>query len=263
MKKTTFALLCFFLCVAHTAFAQQPKTDLQRINLKGKIKSIKASQYKAKDVFGTPAKDGLEEYSITTYNRAGNINEENFYKANGALYAKKVHKYNEKGLRTDLSHYTASGTLAAKYVCQYDAKGFLTEEKAYDENGKQTSRLTYRYDEKGNVIEQLAYSSDETKAPMSETSKYDEAGNIVERVYLMPAISQHKTTTALTYTANQDVAKLTQVREDIATKKVVYQSVFQFEYQLDAKNNWTSQTQFEGEGKIVRRVTEREITYYE
>ncbi|TAE18287.1 MAG: hypothetical protein EAZ95_04610 [Bacteroidetes bacterium] len=263
MKKTTFALLLFSLCLVHTAFAQQPKNDLQSINLKGKIKSIKTSEYGAKDVFGKPTKDALLQYNIATYNASGNTIEDVVYKVNGEISLKKIHKYNEKGQRTDLSIYYASGVLAGKYVCQYDAKGFLVAEKVYDDKGTQTNRITYKYDSKGNLIEQLTYMADESKEPISEVSKHDEANNIIERVHSMPAISKNKNTLKMEYTPQRDIAKMMQVRQEIATDKVVHRSEYHFEYQLDAKNNWTSQVKFEGESKVVKYIVEREITYYE
>lgn len=169
-------LTIMFICTSCTSNLLE--NDLKKAELKGKVKSIKTTEYNAVERFGELVKDKSGETSIRIYNQEGMIIERSEYFSNGSLNYKLKYSYDEKGNITDESYEDKSYSSKAKYT--YDKNGNLIEKSAYDANGDLKGRAKYTYDENGNMIESSLYGSEG-----SEKAKYsyDKKGNKVEGNY--------------------------------------------------------------------------------
>ena len=264
MKLAQHVCLWIALSLSPFAFAQKPKTDLQRLHVAGKAKSIKISEYTAKDVFGKPTKDALQSYVVMNFNADGNAIEQNFYKADGTLRLKTIQDYNSKKEKINTNTYNNKGELVGKYVGKHDANSFLIEEKSYDEKGTCTARVVYKYDNTGNIIEQATHVvPDEGEVPSSEVSKYDASGYLVEKVFTSEFMGKNKQTVTYTNDAYGNMTQFNMIIKNTETGKVTMEDTYKYTYQYNEKNDWTIQIQYRGEASMVKGITEREITYYE
>ena len=131
----------------------EKKNDLTEENLKGKVKSIKETTYKAVDKFGQIEKGDVLNNYFNIYNEKGNKIEDNFYDSDGNLSSKDTYEYDEKGNNIEKNNYDSDGSLNSKTTYKYDKKGNKIEDNSYDSDGSLNSKTTYKYDEKGNMIE--------------------------------------------------------------------------------------------------------------
>ncbi len=162
-------LLSFFHFSCSTENKNQ--TSLEKMNLNGKVESLKITQYKAVDKFGEitttdTLKDG-RGWTETEYvfdKRGNNIKEILYSKSRGYSYLlgkvadseeKRIYeyKYNDNNYLIEKGIDDWSNTIW-KYI--YDAKqNLITEE--YWQNEKLSSKKILAYDELGNEIEMSEY----------------------------------------------------------------------------------------------------------
>lgn len=141
-------ILLSLLLLSSICFGQK-KTDWQKSNLKGRVKSITTTVYDATEKFGEPVKDGIKEKSeivtiqydtkgkIITPSKGGNV----------------VYKYDIKGNVTEETSYGSdNSTIISKSVFKYDANSNVIEEINYDAQGDVTEKKVNTYDANGNLI---------------------------------------------------------------------------------------------------------------
>ena len=225
------SVLCLVSCNQ-----SEKKNDLTEENLKGKVKSIKETTYKAIEKFGQIEKgDVLVDSSAVytdygrfkIYNEKGNKIEENRYNSDGSLYYKVTYKYDGKGNKIEVNHYDSNGSLILKYTYKYDENGNKIEECWYNEDGSLIVKFTPKYDENGNMMEVNNYDSDGS-LHKKFTYKYDEKGNKIEiNNYNSDGRLDSKTT---------------------------------YKYEYDKNNNWTQRIEYKN--TIPNSITERIIEYY-
>ena len=167
---------CFYSCTRNN----KVKNSLVKFNLKGKVSSVKESEYIAVEKFGEAQKGSLFGKSTYKYDEKGNEIECNSYDSDGSLRTKSTYKYDEKGNEIECNSYDSDGSLRTKSTYNYDEKGNMIEDKwnSYDSDSSFT-KATYKYDEKGKRIECNSYDSDGSLS-LKATFNYDEKGNIIE-----------------------------------------------------------------------------------
>ena len=229
MKKIILATLSVLSLVSYGQLEKksEKKNDLTEENLKGKVKSIKETTYKAVDKFGQIEKGDVLNNYFNIYNEKGNKIEDNFYDSDGNLSSKDTYEYDEKGNKIEKNVYDSNGRFHSKYTYKYDEKGNMIEDNVYDSNGRLYFKKTYKYDEKGNKIEENWYNSD-GRLHSKYTYKYDEKGNNIEENY---------------YNSNG---------------RLYEKHTYKYEY--DKNNNWTQRIEYKN--TIPHRITEKIIEYY-
>jgi len=175
--------------------AAEMKTDRERGNLKGPVRTVTTVEDKAKGVI--------------TYNFRGDEIEE-IYKSSGPIIEfKKIHTYDAHRRRTETyyysreedsvpwktKHYTydAKGKLIQEIYCDnlgcfnkkvytYDFKGNLTEEALYNPPGDSIKvRLVHTYDSQGHRTQTSSWDAHSPGLGIGETvQKYDAKGNVIE-----------------------------------------------------------------------------------
>jgi hypothetical protein len=153
-------------------------TDVVRMKLTGKIKTLTETKYKAIDSFGEIQTGDIEGKNIIVFNEKGIKIEESQYDSNDSLEHKYTYKYDDKGNEIEMNSFKSDGSLKFKNTYKYDDKYNKTEENSYASNGSLNYKNIYKYDDKGNEIEEDDFKSDGS-LDYKFTYKYDynKAGN--------------------------------------------------------------------------------------
>lgn len=148
------------------------KNDLRKMNLYGKVKSIREITYEAKDYFGDTVKGRIklltsgesENNRSFSFNRDGYIIVESSfterYDGRGEILETKITtKYNENNQKIDEQHYNYLIIRREQWMYEYSTNGVLLELNKYDTYGNLRSKIKYEYDETGNNIKINDYNS--------------------------------------------------------------------------------------------------------
>ena len=205
MRKFCALFVLGLLCI--TPIASQTKTDKDRDQLVGPVKSVEAYlvEFVKKD---NRFVEKRRAWYTNTYNTDGNYSEKLSYDNNGEISSKNVHTYDGTGRSTGYEEYAAlldktltiprrhvyklneegrkveyvvlesNGSIGTRFVYKYDAKGNLTEQQWYAHTGQLGGRLVYTFDENGNETSQTSY--DGGALSWKSSSKYDANGNRTE-----------------------------------------------------------------------------------
>jgi len=244
-------LLLFTLFSAFVEKEEEAFTDLQRLKLKGKVKSILETRY-------TPAGD----------ESGGTV----------ASY-KKYTLFNPDGFETEYIIYNNNGK-SSKVYYEFDTAGHKSGYKEYDDQGTLWNKVTYKLDKDGNKVEAdydwlekggydeirekseqlyelldrhpwdiVLYENDYRGAPLEEEYrkkdgailfkfeyKYDIQGNVKAMTYFN---IKGRTSWETKYKYNRD---------NVLTASTIYKSnrvaaESEYSYQTDSQGNWTSRTE--------------------
>ncbi|MDM7917869.1 MAG: hypothetical protein QUS12_01715, partial [Methanosarcina sp.] len=155
----TQANLAIFCCLAMVSCNQQKdfpgtRSDLEKLGLKGKVKSLTETTYKGVRSMGENSQRDPEIRESVFFNEKGNIT--------GKIY-----------------HFYSSG-FTSRTTCEYDRNGNLTEEKILNDKGEELQRTTCWYDEKGRITERIK-TDFKMISQNIEVFRYDENGRETER----------------------------------------------------------------------------------
>lgn len=181
------------------------KNDLEKQGIKGKVKSLTISTFKAKLKIGKVRKGDLVERLDFKFDSAGNMVEEIqyspnlqfkmtfkydtknrpiedcLYKADGGISERTIFKYDSEGYKIEEDHLGINNSLKFKGIFKNDSKGNLIEEDSYDSSGKMEYKSVIKWDDKGNPIENYHYKRDSLFEKI--TYGYDEKNQMTEKVY--------------------------------------------------------------------------------
>jgi hypothetical protein len=202
-------ILLSLLLLSSICFGQK-KTDWQKSNLKGRVKSITTTVYDATEKFGEPVKDGIKEESeivtiqfdtkgkiippskgdnvVYKYDTKGNVTEETSYGSdNSTIISKSVFKYDANSNVIEEINYDAQGDVKEKKVNTYDANGNLIVNKKSGtifngtRNQGQALVTKYKYDTYGRPTKVSVGIGDDGELG-SENYKYDTKGEVIEKI---------------------------------------------------------------------------------
>jgi len=161
---------------------KQSKSELEKRDLLGRIKSIKEMTYigaiiteKKKEANLWEAMASADDITYGDYTNKEKIVEERLKKIITTKF-KKDGKLEEE-IFTD-----TEGNLIEKFMHKYDSQTNIKTEISINKDGKETSRMDYIYDQNGNLMKENEYRADGSVSVVREYSyKFDHNGNIMER----------------------------------------------------------------------------------
>ncbi len=211
MRALRFLVSVITLFSIHTCFAQQPKNDWEKENLKGRVKTL--TEMRTYDVDSVREKSWLNKPILHIFNEAGNIvlskrytlvensidSTVYFYDSKNRLsrkltYGKKRwlrdsinYSYFEDGSKIDHRHFYMNMHYESKSVFTYDSKSNIVHEVTHHIdsfiNGKKIEDkdeiITNQYNKKGWLIKTIKAKKDSLPYNVS-CYKYDKEGNKVE-----------------------------------------------------------------------------------
>ncbi|MFK8275606.1 hypothetical protein ACI76Y_08005 [Capnocytophaga cynodegmi] len=237
--------------ISAVAFGQNLKTDWQKENLKGKVKSVESVAYRY------VGNEGKKE-------PMSNFNTEE--------------KYNNKGFKVSGRRFTNEGKTSVSWRYFYDNKNYLTKVEilndkdqveeslkyiyeldaqkeeilGYDGSGKLTGRQIASYNEKGNKISELSLTADGAFLLRQEII-YDAKNNILEKRF--EDKEGKKVLLKYVYDNKNNIVEENYYGEE---DQLYGQKIFSYKY--DAKGNWIQRT--ERIYDVERVITERKIEYF-
>ncbi|MFJ1365788.1 RHS repeat domain-containing protein [Capnocytophaga canimorsus] len=184
MKKIILLILTLITFVGYSQ--QKKKNHLEEADLKGKVKSIKITQYESLEM--TKKDTILNSRQFILYNEQGNKIEENNYDAYGKLYNKSTYIYDDNARLIEknwLSSQNGNLILIDKHRYEYDKNGNKTKYNSYDSNGNNYGTIVYNHDSNGNKIEEIRYNSDGSIG-RKLTYQYNQKQHLTEEIRYVP-----------------------------------------------------------------------------
>ena len=276
------ALWCFVACFVLLGFSDpdEPATDLEKLGLKGKVKSVMETRMSNAAGGKEKAEGGVTYKKLSKFNPEGFETETIIYNNNGKSSRLK-YLFDTASYAVGLHEYTDDGTLWLTVSYKRDEEGnkleaiFSWPEKAaYDEIREKSEQLyevldrspwdyvVYENDYRGFHLEERYYHAS-GRLLFKFTYRYDIHGNKMEMIYFN---SKGRTSWETKYKYNRD----NQMVRSIIFKSNRVAATSEYAYQFDAQGNWVSRmekrtvnynilTQDLVEGSFM---TERVIEYY-
>ncbi|MFJ1427832.1 hypothetical protein ACILD6_04405 [Capnocytophaga canimorsus] len=295
MKKIILLVLTA-VSITNCNSSVEKKNDLQKVELKGKVKSVRTAGYTVVEKFGEIRKGKITDLDdfinfgsffdsfnlidgLCVYNEKGDIIEINRYNSDGSLNWKGVYKYDNKGNKIEENGYNSDGSFVSKMIYKYDDKDNLIEENWSDSSGNIYDGPTYKYDDKGNQIEKNHYHSDGSFEG-KQIYKYDDKGNQIElNNYNYDGDFVGKITCKYDDKGNKVEAEMHNdwngfirlifkyddknnvVEMNMYDSKEGSEDKITFKYEFDTKGNWVKLINYENDKPEL--IIEREIEYYQ
>ncbi|HEY9167891.1 MAG TPA: hypothetical protein VIN72_00210 [Lutibacter sp.] len=267
-------LLSIFLISFNTT-EKQKKNDLQKMNLKGKVKKLTYTRYTISWKLGEETKRETD-CSNVIFNKEGNKVEENQYLVPDCkvLESKLEYKYNSDNDLIGEYSYDFKGNLTYLKTYKYDYMGNLEQEVNFnpkfvdhtvtynyksDENGNQVEwrgigffePLTkMNYDSNNNMVYSLKYDRDMLMTESNEYT-YDSNGNNIDHVHRMLQLKAWKKF-SFKYDNLRNVIEITEYENNSYDK---ISNIEKHKYKYDSKENWI-------EEEVKYYYTERKFSFF-
>lgn len=284
MKKSILLLTVLSFIVLLFSCTNKTESDLQKAELKGKIKAIREISYEAFGTADTLVKGNIidnqgAENSYTLYNEQGNIvslikyDKDNAVKYKWRFYYDKKGKrqisakryeakdfeedstsyvYDKKGNPIEYIHYSSDGKIKTRSVSKFNKKGNMIEEKVFDEKNllKKSSKFRYK---KTKLVEGKSFDS-EGKLLIRSIYSYDKKGNMLSMTMVD---GENNPISKGTYTYNKDGF----VQTELLKRPGYTDLLLEYIYVVDVHGNWTQRIML-SENEAFQ-ITRRQIEYYE
>lgn len=258
MKRLFFLNLLIILLASCSEYSSE---ELNQLNLRGKIKSVKSEKFNAGEKFGEVVKlakvdidedDEIEFFfgnSLVLFDKKGSLESISNFLSNGGLANKIVKE------ELVLNYFDASGDLA--FVLKIDNFCHPLESNLYSSNGNLINKIKNTYNAKKQVLDEKVY--DDQGILIESTIYAYENDYSVNKL-----ISKRK---KLNWGDSDFIEIVENIiknkKMDIIEREIIKHSLTIsqiFEYIYDSKNNWIKRIQFTA-GKPAY-IIEREIEYY-
>ena len=173
-------------------------TDLEKAELKGPVKQVKETFYKAKRVNGETVAGAMDSGGdddkniLANYNEKGMRTEIYSFSMDGRYFKATS---NEKGLSNGHISYKPDGSAEVISTHIYDKQGFQIEDSAIYADGRVLHRTYYTNDEQGRAIEYKQFNGEGKMTGLSKNIYYDNNTHLHEYYnYNVEAVLQHKWT---------------------------------------------------------------------
>lgn len=239
-------------------------SNLYKCGINGKVKSIETKKYYISQKSGEIKKGKLKEYSLSTFNKQGNVLDEiykdadrqselkNRYDSKGNLKEelveinlkigkdltkdiytitlKQTYKYDSKGNIIECLHYNKTENFRKKIIFEYDPMGNIIGKYSYNSKGDFIQKEIYTYNLEGKETEYSNYYKEHIIN--KNTHKYDSQNNLIE---------------TNNYSLDNKLSKKIRYKYDNKGNKAEF--IFNSNGELEEKNN------FKANGKIIEYYT--------
>lgn len=255
------------------------ETDLEKYELKGPVASVRSTSYKVDSIAKKPYK--VAEVEVSSNNVYVEFNDfgmatrlERFNRA-GKVVSIQESEYNENGQITRSCITNPEGDVMETTVYKYK-RGRLAEMTTTDAQDSLKKHEVYKYYDRDSVVATFSYKEDKTAG--RRVSKYDENGyNYATVTYsnkdkvLSEFLMEHDEAGRNIAINSENVffGKLDSemkynedgFRSEMLMKGKSAETVFRFEYELDANGNWTKKITYKDDAERPIRIEMRKIEY--
>ncbi|AGC76688.1 hypothetical protein [Nonlabens dokdonensis] len=141
--------------------------DYKKLNLKGKVSSVKIKQFKAVENNGEIIVQSIEQNDKSV------------------VVAIDNHFYFDRNGKTIERHWLMNNTLNRKFLYEYDDRALLRTENEYNSRGDLDATLNYQYkfNDQGQIIEQKQINGDDENDSFRKISHFENGFKIKEELY--------------------------------------------------------------------------------
>lgn len=268
MRKNLYSIL-IIICITFMYCTNQEyvKNDLEKSNLKGKIKRVTNINYFVIEKFGELEKGEKTPFlNFELYNEKGFLTEESFFRVKLEYNSKNqlikkyslidttIYKYDNKGLKIEENLYSKKLIQKIKYL--YDDNENMIESRTYESSGELKGLNKFRYDGKKCIEDKGFYKTGEF---MNLTKyKYDNKGNEIEKIFFFDENIEGKIKkNTQKFDENNNVIETSFYSnlygEDYYTSKTIYKK-------FDKNGNWIEAIEYFNNKPNL--IITREIDYY-
>ncbi|MFA7066239.1 MAG: hypothetical protein WC199_05595 [Dysgonamonadaceae bacterium] len=277
------------------------ENDWTKNNLKGEVKSVKSSIFKAVDRHGEIEKGEApwpNSINYLIFDQEGKMIEEDICKSDGSLDSKKLYKYDDNSNMIEENWCHPDGRILSNRIFKYDNNGNMIEENYFSSGGSPDSKYLYKFDDNGNMIEKYSAYNDQVLY-RERLYIYDDNGKMIEEQYFRRSVDRFHMKTLYKYSNNGKMIEESVFNSDESpSRKFIYNengNIIEYYYYnsegFDSKNlykydtngNKIEENQFNSDGNLewqrlykyeydykgnwikktgLHYITEREIEYY-
>ncbi|MBE9488430.1 MAG: hypothetical protein IMY73_04520 [Bacteroidetes bacterium] len=163
MRTSLIVLTCLFASIFFKG--EVKKTDIQKLNLKGNIKSVVEIKYFAKKKRGKIFKGNISNKVVSyKFNRHKYLKEAISYKHKNSEYKKQIFEYDDNDNIIQQANYSSDSLLSYIKIYAYDKKtnrydkdNNRLSDLTYNSEGFLCGKIVYKYDDDDNCIEEKKY----------------------------------------------------------------------------------------------------------
>src|SRR5262249_52406102 len=155
----------------------QKKSDRERGDLTGPVRSIRTEEAMFAGRRGHCAQDPRRLVKLTTYDPQGNLLEYTDYNLDGSIHSKVSFGRDQSGNKIEEGYYDGKGRLYRKRFFRPGSDGRLIREESYGPEGSLIARTLPSYAEAGTLSQLDTYDG---AGILVRSKTYDPAGNLIE-----------------------------------------------------------------------------------
>ncbi len=273
------AVLVSFILLVSCSKTEKEESDLEKMKLNGKVKSLREFSYEAVEKFGELSRGKRKrEYSWKKdkhyiFNRKGYKIELTNFESDGSLYNKTKWKYNDEVNIIEKVKYQQDGSIDTKETHKYNNEGKQTEFKNFNSKGNMVGIFSIEYNtDTAILVKGVKYNKDgSVYIKISGYSKESDNGRMLGETYIYNSDGSLKEKEASIYdnkdnplevkTFNPDGSLLKKeaykYNDGNKTKYSYYKSDgsinYELTYKYDNKNNLIEKIKFNSNGDIVEK----------
>lgn len=220
---------------------KEEKTDVEKMNLKGKISQIIEQSYFTENKFGSIHKTEFINEVIYNFDKNGNlVKEEN---RSSITKNKKVIKFDDFNRVVEKLEYNAEDVEFRKETFKYDSQSNLIEKCNYY-SGDLESKYIFNYDNRNNKIEETSYYRKEIDSKIK--NKYNDENKLIEELFFDEL---GKLNLKIVHKYDDFGNRILTIKNRLLEKLI-----FEIKSEYDSKNNLIEEEFFEN-GKQIGRNT--------
>jgi hypothetical protein len=176
MKRAIILFLPIF--IGFSCKTRNENSDWVKLNLNGKVKSIREISYNAFEKFGEAKKTkrgrrySWEYDTLFIFNKFGQFTEKYLFNSDDSAVGKFIYSYDNTRFVKKIIKYDSTNKVEYSWHFYYDTRFNLLESSLVNNNFDTTYSYKYKYDNLNNIINEYCYYSDGSLV-YSNTYNYD------------------------------------------------------------------------------------------
>ncbi|MDP4265751.1 MAG: hypothetical protein Q8941_24750 [Bacteroidota bacterium] len=249
MKKLIpIAVICLLCNV--TVAGQIQQYNLKEMNLKGRVRTIRESSYKAVEKAGAVQKDeSTGSVTVIDFNERGNMIVKKWLNTDGSIDRKDTCRYDNTGHMIEMDLLDGWENLEKKITFKYDENGKMIEKNSYNPDGSLDERSVYKYTKDRNMIDELFYNKNGDRDG-GNNFQYDSLWNLTQEVFSRGTFIKNN------YSYDEYGNAIEKIKHSTGSDFRDYT----YKYEYDKNFNWIKKDEFVNEAQVS--ITERVIIYF-